>query len=61
MGKGTQQQGKPYPPLRIPHQRAHGPCRGNIVNFTVEGQKRRQPDPAHQQCTAMGTLLQYLI
>lgn len=21
-------------------------CRGNIVNFTVEGQKRRQPDPA---------------
>lgn len=38
MGKGTQQQGKPYPPLRIPHQRAHGPCRGNIVNFTVEGQ-----------------------
>lgn len=38
MGKGTQQQGKPYPPLRIPHQRTHGPCRGNIVNLTVEGQ-----------------------
>ena len=46
MGKGTQQQGKPYPPLRIPHQRTHGPCRGYIVNLTVEGQKRRQPDPA---------------
>lgn len=30
MGKGTQQQGKPYPPLRIPHQRAHGPCRGTL-------------------------------
>ena len=28
------------------HGNAVTTCRGNIVNFTVEGQKRRQPDPA---------------
>lgn len=46
MGKGTKQEGKPHPPVGIPHQRTAGTHRGNALGFAVEGQERREPDTA---------------